>query len=172
VAFHYRLPGFAHSSTHKLPARLLQGNRLPDQRFSAGDHLYHRCNREDIIGDRLNGNRIKYGQVSVNWSRYSKPWDVVFDYEGWGIARFVVRELPFRLPKEVVQPKNPKTAPPKLYSFVPEHVPEARNYSHSEILIMKDGIRQFEDVDLPKTVKKEFRQIMADRSLVLHQPTV
>jgi hypothetical protein len=43
------------------------------------------------------------------------------------------------------------------------------NYAHSEIRTYKNGLL-VETPNLPATVKKEFRQIMSDRSVILHRP--
>jgi hypothetical protein len=112
------------------------------------------------------GARIRYYNPSVNWSKFSKPWDVIFDYPSEGIVQFVVAALPTELPKS----PPPGTAP-KLHSFFPTHEPLADNYPHCEIRTLKEG--QFvENGKLPELVKKEFRQMMSDRSVVLWQPQI
>ena len=146
---------------------MVQGKRGEDQEFRASDHLYYRCATEDVVGDRLLPARISYANTSVNWSKYSKPWDVIFDHPEYGIARFIVRDLPVELPRDV--PVGAKA--PLAHSFFPSHVPEKENYAHSEIWTWRDGNRM-PKAKLPELVKKEFRQIMSDRSLVLHQPRV
>src|SRR5271166_906034 len=101
-------------------------------------------------GNRLSALRLRYENTSVNRSRYSKPWDVIFDHPGQGIVQFLVCWLPLELP--YVQPNPPVT----LHSFYPGHKPEDENYSHSEIWTYKEGVR-VEKPSLPNTVKKEFR---------------
>lgn len=152
---------------------MFRRNRGPDNWFSPRDHLYRRCTREDVEGDRLIPARIQYENVSVNWSRYSKPWDVVFEHPGEGIVRFVVRDLPEELPKELppAAKEGKKQPPVKVHCFRPAHQPLEYNYAHSEIWTFKEGER-ITKVSLPVTVKKEFRQIMSDRSLILHQPQI
>lgn len=86
---------------------------------------------------------------------------MIFDHQGWGIARFVVKDMPKELPKE---------GDGKPHSFYPAHVPLAENFSHSEIWTLKEGKRV--EGKLPSMVKKEFRQIMSDRSLVVSRPEV
>jgi len=147
---------------------MLQRSRVADPNFRPSDYLYYRVGKEDVVGDRLLAPRIAYKNVSVNWSKYSKPWDVIFDFPGAGFVRFVVRNLPKELPKD--PPPLPKKAPPlKLHSFKPGHVPEPENYSHSEIWTFKDGKRD-ERANLSETVKKEFRMILAQKALMLHAP--
>ena len=145
---------------------MLQRNREVDGNFKGWHQLYRRCEKEDIIGDRLNPSRIKYANTSVNWSKYSKPWDVVFDHPKQGIAQLSVHHLPTELPK-----KPPAGAKPVLHSFLPEHYPEQQNYSHSQIMTFKAGVKLVKP-ELPATVKKEFRTIVSDRSLILLMPDI
>src|SRR6185503_3270378 len=79
-----RVVGFESSSTHSRPARMIKGHRGADPVFLGEDLLFHRCTAEDVVGDRLNPARIKYDRTSCNWSKYSKPWDVIFDYPEHG----------------------------------------------------------------------------------------
>lgn len=158
-----RVVGFENSSTHSRPPRMVRGSRENDQVFLAGHLLFHRCSAEDILGDRLNPTRIKYNRTSCNWSKYSKPWDVIFDHPEHGIVRFIVRCLPRHLPK-VRTDKNVKE-----YSFFPRHDPEELNYSHSEIRTFREE-ELLDKVSLPETVKKEFRTIMSDKSYLLRHP--
>jgi hypothetical protein len=107
--------------------------------------------------------RIAYQNQSVNWSKYGKPWDVIFDFPGHGFAQFLVGDLPTELPSQ-------KTENAKPHSFFPSHVPECRNYSHCEIWTFKDGVPISKSTKLPATVKKEFRQIISDRAVILRTP--
>lgn len=144
---------------------MVKGDRGIDIRFLGEDFLFHRCTTEDMLGDRLNPARIRYDRTSCNWSRYSKPWDVIFDYPQQGIVRFIVRHLPKQLPSQ----KPDKNA--KEYSFLPLHAPEELNYAHCEIRTFKGSELQ-EKSSLPQVVKKEFKTIMSDRCFVLRWPQV
>lgn len=153
---------------------MFRNGRSADAAFLPADKLFHRCTKVDVEGDRLLPAKIRCDNVSVNWSKYSKPWDVIFDHPGCGIARFVVRYLPVELPKELPPPpRDPKKrqATVNIFSFRPVHDPEEENFAHCEIATFKDAQR-VEKPNLSATVKKEFRQIMSDRSLVLYQPEV
>lgn len=165
MKLHERLKGFENSSTHARPKRMLQRDRLPDQNFSKWHELYKRFGKEDFVEDRLIPARIPYRNSSVNWSKYSKPWDVIFEYPQMGFCRILVRNLPRELPK--LQPEN-TTA--KLHNFIAEHAPIEDNFGHAEIVTFKDGIKLIENYDLPSTVKKELRTIVSDKSLILHFP--
>ncbi len=147
--------------------RLIQGGRPVDNAFHFFHCLYYRCKREDISEGRLLPPRIRCPNTSVNWSKYSKPWDVIFDHPGWGIAQFIVCRLPKELPKEV--PVG--ATAPQQHSFYPGHVPLPENYPHSEIWTFRAGVRAA-NAKLPETVKKEFRQIMSDQSVILCDPDI
>ncbi len=134
-----------------------------DSQFLPYHRLYHRCEAEDIAEDRLLPGRIKYQNTSVNWSKYSKAWDVIFDYEGWGIVQFLVKHLPRRLP---IVPPDDKA---RLFAFAPVHDPEDDNYAHSEIGTFVEGERLSEP-KLSSTAKKEFRAELSDRCVILWLP--
>ncbi len=142
-----------------------RNGRGVDNSFRPGDLLYRRCVREDIEGDRLLAARIKYDDTSVNWSKYSKPWDVIFDYPGQGIARWLVRDLPKQIPENY--PPGTKV---QLHDFTPSHVPLCKNYLHSEIWVYRSGIRiQRLSSNL---AKKQFRTMMSDKSFLLLHPKI
>lgn len=145
---------------------MLRNGRGVDNSHGPEDHLYRRCVKEDVEGDRLLAARIKYDDTSVNWSKYSKPWDVIFDYPGQGIARWTVKDLPKNLPQEI----PPGTKKVELHDFNPSHMPLCYNYSHSEIHVYRNGQRiQRLSSNL---AKKEFRTIMSERSSILFSPTI
>lgn len=145
---------------------MFQGDRGVDSGFRDWHQLYRRFTKEDVEGARLIAARIPYGNTSVNWSKYSKPWDVVFDNPGHGIAQLSTHHLPMELPK-----RPPAGSTPTLHSFKPEHFPESSNYSHSQLMTYKAGSK-VSNPSLPATVKKEFRTIISDRSVVLCSPEV
>jgi hypothetical protein len=60
------------------------------------------------------GSSIPYENLSTNWSKYSRPWDVIFDFPGYGIARLRVSDLPDNLPIE-----QPPGTPVLPHSFRP-----------------------------------------------------
>jgi hypothetical protein len=111
--------------------------------------------------------RIRVDKPSVNWSKYSKPWDVIFDYPGFGIVRFIVRCLPTELPKGTPAPGS---KPPELHRIYPSHQPLLENYSHSEIWAAR-GTNVIKRIS-SQMVIKEFQAIMSQESLVLRRPEV
>ena len=146
---------------------MFRKGRFADQNFRSSDHLYKRCSKEDVFEGRLLSARIPSLDISVNWSKYSKPWDVIFDHPGTGIARLTVNDLPSDLPKE-----RQANRPQKAHAYAPSHEPEDTNYAHSEIQVLKEGVRVTKSSQVAETVKKEFRQIMSDRCLILRAPQI
>lgn len=142
---------------------MFQREREIDNNYDGQHKLYRRFAKDDILGNRLIPARIKYTNTSVNWEKYSKPWDVIFDNPEMGYCQILVKHLPTEIPKENI-------AGAKLHNFAPEHKPEGLNYSHSEIVTFKEGIKMTGNSDLPSTVKKEFRAIISDRSIILSMP--
>jgi hypothetical protein len=146
------------------PARMVQAGRGADHGFLPRHRLYRRCKSDEVIEDRLSPPSIKLENLSTNWSKYSKSFDVIFDYPGYGIGRLFVRDLPGNLPVS-----HPPGTPIMAHAFRPQHVPLPDNYAHSEIWVYRAGQRLNRVTS--SVVKKEFRQIISDRSYVILQPT-
>ena len=148
----------------------MSDGRPVDQGYRWYHRLYYRCAAEDVAGDRLLPVRVKSFDVSVNWSKYSKPWDVIFGHPDAGIALFVVceinRDLPTELPKSAARPE----LQPKPRTYRPWHEPLDENYSHTEIAVFRDGMRVKKTSQISDEAKKEFRQIISDRSRVIRSP--
>ena len=142
---------------------MIQNGRGSDGAYRAWHLLYRRIGHEDFEGDRLLPARIKIQDLSVNWSKYSAPWDVVFDYPGNGVACISVGEVRKDLPLNPV-------AGAKIHAFSPVHEPEELNYSHTEVAVFKENSRLARDTNLPPTVKKEFKTILSDRAVILVKP--
>lgn len=166
MTLHGLLHGFSSFSEDTRPDRMLKRQRGVDNNFKDWHQLYRRCQCEDLEGNRLIAARIPSSNISVNWSKYSEPWDVIFDHPRFGITRLLVRDLPKELPRQ-----PPVGSPTKIHSYVAEHYPEETNYAHSEIVAHKEG-RKVHGKSLSQTVKKEFRTIISDHSLLLLPPKI
>ncbi len=147
---------------------MIQGSRNADSDFKQWHGLYRACAFEDVIDGRVAGPTISCRQISVNWSKYSVPWDVIFDRKNWGVAHLFVQDLPTDLPIDPPPGAN-------LFDFRVGHVPENDNYAHSQIEAYKRGQAANAPVvmvttDLPSTVKKQLRQILADKFTVIILP--
>lgn len=144
---------------------MLQGGRGVVPKFRTGECLYIRCVKEDIEDGRLLPARIAYNNASNNRSKFSKPWDVIFDHLGHGIIRLRVSDIPVGLPIEQPNPKRPID----IHDFRPVHVPLPENYAHSEIRVYRgdDQVRLSSEI-----VKKEFRAAISESTILLWPPRV
>jgi hypothetical protein len=118
---------------------MMRNGRPVDQDFKRWHELYYRFDSaEDIEGEHLLGPRIRASfDISVNWSKYSMPWDVIVGVPDAGIAVFFVLEIQRELPTNLGSSERAKDKPkPHLYALV--HEPEEENYSHSAIAVFKD----------------------------------
>jgi hypothetical protein len=146
---------------------MLRNGRPPDQSFKSRDFLYHRCTKEDVEDEVFLPARIRINRPSVNWSKYSKAWDVIFDYPGHGVVRFAVGNLPRELPKAPLKPGEKR---PEPHHFFPLHDPLDLNYSHSEIRCSRGG-RELVKIS-SSAVTKEFQAIMSRQGLLLLRPEI
>jgi hypothetical protein len=146
---------------------MIRNGRPIDQNFRSFHLLYYRCKREDIEGNRLLAPKIKSFDISVNWSKYSKPWDVIFGEPAAGIALFVVCDVSCDLPREL---SSEQREAKKIHSYRPTHEPYDDNYSHSEIAVFKDDKRITKSSGVGEIAKKEFRQIISDKCLIVRWP--
>lgn len=139
---------------------MYRSGRGVDDIFDPFEHLYHRCSKQYLDGNRVLPAGIRYANMSVNRQKYSEPEDVIFGYPGFGIIRFIVKMIPAYL----------KSDGGMTWEFRPAHVPEEDNYAHSEIHAYKDGNRVTKPQP-PELIKKKYRQIMSDHAVVLREPT-
>lgn len=166
VASLARRTGFASSSSHPRPNRLIQDGRESDNQFRWHHLLYQRFTQEDVHEGRLLPARIRYGDPSSNWSKYSKPWDVVFDNPGEGIAQILVADLPSGIPKII-----PDGMTSEIHSCRPSHVPLPENYPHSEIWTYKGEVK-VKSGRLGSLAKKAFQAEMSERCIIIHKSSV
>jgi hypothetical protein len=168
LALRARLLRFVHFSPHRRPARMITGNRGVRDDFLGHHRLYYRCKKEDLLAEtgRLSPARIKCENTSVNWSRFSKPWDVICDHPDHGIVFFKMGKFPPDLPKQT--PLDPKTA---RRSFRPVHDPLPANYAHAEIQTF-DGNRTIPKPNLSQMVKTEYRVALSDQGFLILTPEI
>lgn len=147
-----------------------QRGRPPDNSgFKPEELLYYRFKPESVIGTRLLPQHFRCENMSVNWSRYAKPKDVIFDHPAQGIAQLRVGDLPAdELPKNP-PPGTDKKNRAAPHTFRPSHVPLEDNYSHSELWAYVSGIRSTKS-KLPESVKKELRTILSDIARIVKMP--
>ena len=158
--------GFPDSSKRNRPRRLLQAGRSDDQQFKPAHLLFIRCRRRDLLGGKPNPITIRYSNQSSNWSKYSKPWDVIFDSRGWGFYSLAVCDVPSNLPE------HPEQAPGvTIYTFRPVHDPVNNNYPHTEIQAFK-GVARVNNPKPSDLVKKEYRTAIRERARLLLKPSL
>jgi hypothetical protein len=127
--------------------------------------LYFRFSGEDHIDGVLIEARIPLANQSVNWSKYSRPWDVKFDHPTLGIGQILVSNLPTRLPEVLsIDPND------KFHDYAPKHVPENLNYAHSEIQVYKGGVLAAKVNN--SNVKTAYRSIIRKKAVILLKPLV
>lgn len=149
---------------------MFQNGRSVDPDFDLDEQLYRRCCPTQVVENRLLPEAINFPDWSVNRAKYSQPEDVLFpNFHCCGIASFRVRDIPRELKSggEKGQEEN-------VFEFKVVHCPEEDNYSHSEVRTYKNGIHDKSDKNfknkINKTVKKEFRQLLSDRTTLIRQP--
>ena len=127
---------------------------LPD--FDGEESLFLRYGREDFVHGQLLPGCIRFPKTSVNRGSLSEPEDVLFAddgrFNGLGVVQLRVSDIPPRITQE----QGP------AYDFFMRHVPEADNYSHSEI--WSDQVPRTGDYRAPsRTVKLKFRIHLCQR---------
>jgi hypothetical protein len=140
---------------------MMRNGRPIDNNFTPQERLFFRISPETEIGadDKPDASCIKYPDMSVNREKYSEQDDVIFSFTGWGVAAFRVADVPQAIKSE----GGPE------YQYKVEHVPEDKNYSHSEVRTYKNGIYS-EKIKLPEKVKKLYRTLLLNGVRVLMRP--
>jgi hypothetical protein len=142
------------------PGRMYRQDRLVDPEFAPSEDLYYRCQAQHVAESRLLPTALRFPDFSVNRAKYSLPEDVLIpDYQTWGIAAFQVKDIP----------PDQKSDASTTYTWGVIHDPNVDNYAHSEIRTYKNGYYA-KNLDVSKTVKKAFRQILSDRARIIKQP--
>jgi hypothetical protein len=141
---------------------MFRRDRPVDENFDVAEALYYRCQAQHVDGHQLLPEAIRFPNFSVNRSKYSEPEDVLIpSYHNWGIATFGVRDLP-----------EPESTDEKTeYEWQVVHDPLEDNYAHSEVRTFKNRTYS-EDLKVPTTIKKKFRQILSERIIITHQPRI
>ncbi|MBW4444358.1 MAG: hypothetical protein KME10_24695 [Plectolyngbya sp. WJT66-NPBG17] len=139
---------------------MYRAGRHVDPEFEDDELLYNRCQALHVAEQRLLPTGIKFPDWSVNRSKYSEPDDVLIPtYLDWGIVEFQVDSVPKKL----------ESLGNVVFEFKVEHDPVDDNYSHSEVRTYKEGIHH-KNVEVNKTVKKQFRQMLSDRTRLIRSP--
>jgi len=127
-------------------------------------NLYFRINSEDYVDGNLVEARIKIPDLSTNWSKYSKPHDVILSNPKDGVAWVKVRDLPQQLP-EKIESKHEKPC-----RFYPGHDPLDENYPHTEIRMNKGDDRADSSTSIGSKVKKAYRSMIRSSAVISLPP--
>ncbi|MBE7561102.1 hypothetical protein HS125_20000 [bacterium] len=144
------------------PPHLLQGNRPLDPEFLPSERLFFRIKSSQLVEGQVAPEAIRFPRFSVNREKYNRPADVLVpDWPDWGVAAFKYEDVPDKPWSAVGSPHE--------FTFRVEHDPLPHNYAHSELRAYRNR-EHSEKIDVPKTVKKAFRQELAARVVVLRVP--
>lgn len=146
------------TSRDNLPELMFRRGRAEDPVFEPTEPLYKRFSPAEFVpGSSIS---VRFPEFSVNRGKYSEPeWVLLPQWLDYGIVVFLVRDVPAEMTSEGGV----------RYTFIVAHAPLEDNYAHSEIRALKEG-RHVPRLDVPKTLKKKFRQILAERWRIYRQP--
>jgi hypothetical protein len=134
---------------------MLRDGRPEDQQFSPSELMYRRYVQEDFDGEALKPARFSV-PPSLNRGKLSEPEDVIFsetgEFDEYGVLECIVEKLSVT----VVDDRRME------YVFVPVHLPEENNYSHSEM--WADCTQTGQRTDrISKVARKEYRTMVCQR---------
>lgn len=134
---------------------MMRNGRPGDQQFSPGELMYRRYVQEDFDGDCLKPARFSI-PPSLNREKYSHPEDVIFSEMGELDQHGVLECSVEGLSVTVFDDHHME------YIFVPVHLPEENNYSHSEM--WADCTQTGQRTDRPSRIaRKTYRTMVSQR---------
>jgi hypothetical protein len=133
-----------------------------DPEFLPSELLYYRMRVAGPVGSRpVGGIDIRLPEDSVNRGKYSEPGDVLFPkYFHLGVVQFPVSAIPASRSFTNQQRMT------REYALNVEHKPDYDNYAHSNIIAFRDRARAKDSGEIPKTLKSEFRQLIAEAMVI------
>lgn len=143
---------------------MLRRGRAVVDNFALDEPLYWRCNREHVAALPGSGLAVRFPDFSVNrgGAGFGPPEDVLLpSWPNWGVAAFLVRDIPARLDTEAA-----------TYTFGVVHLPDDYNYAHSEVRTYKGGLYEKDMEIKSKAIKKQFRQLLGEKTIIIIQPKV
>ena len=149
-------------SVDELPKRLIQGNREIDDYFSPEEKLYIRCLSDHVTKNgRVLDQGFRFPNFSCNREKYGELEDVLFPvYLDWGVATYQFRQVPSTL----LSGDQKRT-----FDIRVKHDPLEHNYPHCEVRAFEDRVKLD---NVPKAVKKQFRQKMSEMASVFKTPNL
>lgn len=148
-----------------IPDRLLRKGRPPCQHFEPDERLFRRIQKQHVLDTGgIISLGVRFPCFSVNREEFSEPEDVLLPcYHDHGICAFTVADVP-------KGPERPEGSD-YTYTFDVVHVPEEKNYAHSEVRAYRDGVYD-PSHRVASSVKKRFRMALRQRMNVTKQPLV
>jgi len=133
--------------------------RLPDPEFEPSERLFYRFEGNYALGSPLRGLQVRSPDFSVNREKHGglPEYVLIPNWLGLGIAAFTVASIPGPAVSEGGV----------MFSWRVEHVPEEDNYHHSEIHTFKTGLKCIKGSQVSDTIKKGFRQALAEKMQVI-----
>lgn len=147
------------------PPELATRQRQPDQVFDGNELLFRRFKPE--FGDDPDVDTIELPDISVCRSKYSRAEHVLCSsdgrFDGWGVLHFRVKDVPRTISYAGYQVCSSRVV----------HVPQNKNYAHSEVQVFDMSGNQLSRdriSALDKDANLLFRQKILEYSHVCIQP--
>jgi hypothetical protein len=131
--------------------------------------LYLRFPATDLDGGEVFAVSMPFPVWCANRGRFSRPRDVLIpNWANWKIAAFPVGSVPKHLSADPEKKKvdGKWQIIERSFSFVPVHLPEPDNYSHSEVHCFEDG-NPGAMVKPPQTLRKKFRTMLSEQAQII-----
>jgi len=138
---------------------MFRKGRPVDPIFDPSEHLFFRIPPDAVVGG-VDPIDIRFPEFSVNRGKHGYYWYLLYpEFLAFGVVEFLVSDIPTPLQSEGGVE----------YAFRPEHDPEDGNYAHSEVRTFK-GKTRHQKSNLPQGIKKEFRESLVQRMVLIHDP--
>jgi hypothetical protein len=127
----------------------------PDQSFPDAERLFHRLRGNNIGRDgKATFLAFTLPDMSVNREQHStaEATRKGYDKADWGVVAFLVADIP---------PRADWTHIAQIYRLLARHVPEARNFSHSEVRVWRKVEEEF--ILITARVAEDFEEVDPDR---------
>jgi len=146
-------------SSDDRPPDMFRRDRPVDPNFDPSEHLFFRIPPDAVVVG-VDPVDIRFPEFSVNRGKFGYYWYLLYPkFFEFGVVEFLVSDIPTPLQSEGGVE----------YAFRPEHVPDDDNYAHSEVRTFKGKTRS-QKSNLPQGIKKEFREALVQRMILIHDP--
>ena len=147
-----------------LPPGMLQEGRSIDPNFEEDERLYRRVQPELWAEPpyAMEVDAVSSVNMSVNRSKFGPPeWVRLGEHSNWGVIFFEVGRIP-----------SERQHQGSSFQIHPEHVPQRRNYPHSEIWVHHpNGDRVLKSDELDPVFRLEWREFLLWIAKIALRPT-